>query len=1218
MASLNTCRLFGGGQTAARLKARRAGRKGFRLPRAFLFLPDSSPKAVGSKGPRRKRRIMALQLILGNSGSGKSRLLYEKIIRASMENSGKHFLVIVPEQFTLETQKELVRLHPDHGILNIEILSFQRLAWRVFEETGASARRVLEETGKNLLLRKAAQDQEDRLRVLKGNMKKPGYITQLKSMISELIQYDISPEGVEELAEGQRENPSLYYKLMDVKLLYEAFEDRMAGSYITAEELLEELCRHVDESALLRDAVLAFDGFTGFTPIQNKLLRRLLPKAETVFVTVTVDGKEDFFTKGPMYELFYLSRKTIASLAGIAKDAGCRIMDPIVLDRSRFGRERASLDFLEDHLYRRGRRGRAVFSGTPGEISLHMARDPLEETSFAAREIWRLVTEENWHYGDIAVITGDLGQYANPARRIFGRYGIPCFIDETRKVLLNPALEYVKAALEVAKQNYTWESVVRMLRTGLAGVSAEETDLLENYLRAFGIRGRSRWTKSWERTSKTMDQETLAVCEALRVRIGELLLPFTEAIRKKGQTARQMAEILYRFLEAGRLQEQLLDWEKESEAAGRPEKAEEYGQIYGIIMELLDKIAVLLDEEPLTLEEFSQLLEAGFEEARAGMIPPETDRVLVGDIERTRLRNIRALFFLGLNDGLVPKGGKSGGFLTDGERSRLEKAGANLAPGTRENSYTQRFYLYQHLTKPTDRLYLVCGKTDGNGTPLRPSSLLNVICRMFPGLAWQDEDAWTDVSTRLVNPESGTGYLAASMEDLLGGNANEQAKGLFFWYRERKEYKGMVRALLEAASGARRKQGLGAQVAKALYGKNLENSVSRLEQYASCAYAHFLLYGLRLSEREEYQFKPVDMGNIFHKALELFAEKLQTEGYDWFHVPEEVRIRLTQESVREAADEYGGRILHSSARNEYAIGRILRITERTVWAFCEQIRRGSFVPANFEVPFSVTDLESVQLRFSKEESMRLRGRIDRIDVCDEGDTVYVKVIDYKSGNTQFDLVAVYYGLQLQLAVYLNAAVELEKRVYPKKEILPAGIFYYHIKDPMLEANVREDLAGLEERILKELRPDGLVNADPEVIRRMDRGMEKDSAVVPAAFNKDGSLSKTSKAASTKEFGILSSYVQRELHRLGREILEGRTEIAPYERDGATACDYCQFHEVCAFDPRTDKNGYRRLRKLPAEEIWKRMELETTRDGEKRADEQSRESGGEEDTSTHGS
>ena len=535
MASLNTCRLFGGGQTAARLKARRAGRKGFRLPRAFLFLPDSSPKAAGSKGPRRKRRIMALQLILGNSGSGKSRLLYEKIIRASMENPGKHFLVIVPEQFTLETQKELVRLHPDHGILNIEILSFQRLAWRVFEETGASARRVLEETGKNLLLRKAAQDQEDRLRVLKGNMKKPGYITQLKSMISELIQYDISPEGVEELAEGQRENPSLYYKLMDVKLLYEAFEDRMAGSYITAEELLEELCRHVDESALLRDAVLAFDGFTGFTPIQNKLLRRLLPKAETVFVTVTVDGKEDFFTKGPMYELFYLSRKTIASLAGIAKDAGCRIMDPIVLDRSRFGRERASLDFLEDHLYRRGEGDGLCFRERRGEISLHMARDPLEETSFAAREIWRLVTEENWHYGDIAVITGDLGQYANPARRIFGRYGIPCFIDETRKVLLNPALEYVKAALEVGEAE---------LYLGERGTHAQDRPC-GGFRRRDGSSGklseslwnprRSRWTKSWERTSKTMDQETLAVCEALRVRIAELLLPFTEPYEKKGR-----------------------------------------------------------------------------------------------------------------------------------------------------------------------------------------------------------------------------------------------------------------------------------------------------------------------------------------------------------------------------------------------------------------------------------------------------------------------------------------------------------------------------------------------------------------------------------------------------------------------------------------------------------------------------------------------------------
>ncbi|MDO5423690.1 MAG: helicase-exonuclease AddAB subunit AddB [Eubacteriales bacterium] len=1136
---------------------------------------------------------MSLQMILGNSGSGKTRLLYEKVIQESRNHPEEAFLVLVPEQFTLQTQKELVNLHPDHGILNIDVLSFQRLAWRIFEETGTSTKTVLEETGKNLLLRKVAQEKQESLKVLGGNMKKQGFISQVKSMISELTQYDISPEELGELAGAQKNRPSLYYKLEDVKILYEGFQERLHRGYIAAEELLEVLGDNVQKSELLRGCTIALDGFTGFTPIQQKLLLELFKLAKKVYVTVTIDVREELFRPGPMHELFYLSRKTICSLNALAEQARCPVDDPIFAGSEKRGSKKGApaLHFLEQHLYRSGKYGRGAYPGIPEEISLHTAANPAKEAEFTARTIWRLIREEGWHYGEIAVITGDLEAYANPVRRVFGQYGIPVFIDETRKVLLNPALEFVKAALDVAKQNYTWESVVRLLRTGMAGIPMENVDLVENYLRAAGIRGKSRWEQPWERPTKTIGEAETARCEEIRQKLSAVLVPFTTAMKGRKKTARELCETLYGFLVECRIQEQLAGREKAFEAAGKPERAREYRQIYGIIMELLDKIVELLGEEILSLEEFGQILEAGFEEAKAGMIPPEPDRVLVGDIERTRLKNIRALFFMGLNDGLVPMGQAGGGFLTDQERTVLIDAGASLAPGIRENSYIQRFYLYLHLTKPSDRLFLSYAKAGADGTPMRPSSVIARIQKLFPKLAVQDEDRFSELAKRIAGPVSGLPYLTASLPRLLDGSAGDEEKELYRWYLRQEGYQEQVKNLVRAATESRQEAGLGAQVAKALYGQNLENSVSRLERYAACAYAHFLMYGLELAPREEYVFQPVDMGNVFHGVLELFARKLEQTAYTWFNVPQEVQERLTRECVREVTEEYGGRILHSSARSEYAIQRMERIMLRTVWAVCEQVRKGGFVPSNFEVPFSTAKLEAVNLELSGEETMRLRGRIDRIDVCQEENQVYVKVIDYKSGSTEFDLVAMYYGLQLQLVVYLNAALELEQRIYPEKEIVPAGIFYYHVKDPMLEVNIRADLAQVEEKILKELRPDGLVSADPDVIRKLDRGIVKDSAVVPVSFNKDGSLSKTSKAATKEQFGVMSGYVRRQLTKLGQEILEGHTEASPYERKGRTACDYCSYREVCCFDPKIPGNRYRRLREYKAEDIFRKMEEE---------------------------
>ena len=395
---------------------------------------------------------MSLQFVFGNSGAGKSHTLYQQVIRESKENPEQKFLVLVPEQFTMQTQKELVSMHPDGGILNIDVLSFQRLAYRVFEETGTPVGKVLEETGKNLVLRKIAQEQQKDLKVLSGNLKKMGYINEIKSLISELTQYAVSEEELGRFLDENRDRPHLYYKLSDVQLLYRAFRNYLSDQYITAEELLEVLCQTVEHSEKIRESIIVLDGFTGFTPVQNKLMQKLMLYARKVIVTV----------------------KTVSTLMRLAEEVQVKTERPVWVhpgEKSRF-QEGTALHFLERNLFRLRR---AEFAGEQREISLHVLKNPEAETAWAASQIRRLVREEGYHYRDLALIAGDMEAYSPVLERVLEEYEIPCFLDNKRSVLKNPFVEFIRALTEIAEQDFTYEAVFRYLRSGLSGMEPEET-----------------------------------------------------------------------------------------------------------------------------------------------------------------------------------------------------------------------------------------------------------------------------------------------------------------------------------------------------------------------------------------------------------------------------------------------------------------------------------------------------------------------------------------------------------------------------------------------------------------------------------------------------------------------------------------------------------------------------------------------------------------------
>lgn len=1105
---------------------------------------------------------MSLQFIFGNSGAGKSHYLYEHIIEESMKYPDRKYIILVPEQFTMQTQKELVMRHPRHGIMNIDVLSFARLAFRVLEETGAGSCAVLDDEGKNLILRRIAGQVESSLKVLKGNIRKNGYISEVKSVISELTQYSITPNGMEAMVEAAGDSSYLSFKLRDIQMIYTAFEEYLKDRFVTKEEILDVLCQVMSRSKMLKDSVVALDGFTGFTPVQNQVLGEMLKYCSKIFVTVTMDKREDPYVLKDKFQLFALSKQMVTALVKRAGDEKVWIENPVCLYNEpvfRF-RENPALAHLEAELFRYSGN---TYDEKQQNVRIYCARNPKEETVCAAQRIRFLIRKKRYRYREIAVIASDMNVYADEIVKTFAEYEIPVFLDYKRSVLLNSFVEYVRSLLDMARQNFSGDSVFRFLRTGLVGFNREETDILENYVIALGIRGYKKWQEKWIRRGKNVTEEELEKLNHLRVRLVEKVDPLMFVLKQRRKTVRDVTTALYEFLAAEEVQQRIREMELQFTEEGKLALAKEYAQIYRVVMDLFDKFVSLLGDENISLKDYCELLDAGMEEARIGVIPPGMDEVMAGDVERTRLKDIKALIFLGANDTLIPGAVLAGGLLSERDRERFEADGIVLAPGAKEKTYIQKFYLYLHMTKPTEELNVCYSKVSIDGKSLRPAYLISDLQKMFPAMKVFDMDRYNIEAFELM-PETGIGHVIAGLRDSKKME-QESWQELYRWYLGKEEWQKAVRRLIQASMYHKPDDALTRKTAEKLYGDRIP-SISRMEKFVSCACAHFLTYGLRIKEREEYEFAALDFGNVFHAAMEKYARKVELSKAEWTTLDEETQIRFTEESVDESIVDYSNTVLYSSARNAYMIPRMKRMMRRTVWAMTQQLKRGEFRPEGYEVSFG-------------------SGKIDRIDTCETEDKVYVKILDYKTGTKAFDMAAFYHGLQMQLVVYMDEALQLEERKHPGKKAVPAGIFYYRIKDPVVDKEPNP--SKLEEAILKELRLDGIVSEDEGIIQRLDRNFTGTSNMIPVGKTKNG-YSKASRTLLPKEFDEVLKYAGTKRKALTKQMKDGRADAAPYEMGQQKGCDFCPYRNICGFDEQIPGYEYRRLKKYSKDEVIEKI------------------------------
>lgn len=1172
---------------------------------------------------------MSLQFILGGSGCGKTYFAQHFISEEAAHFPDRQYIFLVPEQFTMQTQKELISISACRGIMNIDVQSFVRLAFRVFEETGAANLPVLDDMGKTMVLKKVLTSIEDDLEYFGRNVHKEGFVQEIKSFLSELYQYGIDEDTLSQMAASAGSQPLLMRKLKDMQRVYQGFSSYLEEHFITSEEVMTVLAGVTPESGILRDSVVCLDGFTGFTPTQYRFIERLLPTAKKVYVTVTIDRGVSIVKPGAKHGLFYMSQKTIYRLRRMAQEHGIEVCPEIwtgeAPEKTRFSAA-PGIRALERGLFRYPMK---EYEEEPTDISMHIMRQPEQEVEFVAEQIRGLLQDENARYQDIAVITGDLSVYGTLAGEVFERADIPYFVDRKKGIEEHPFVELLHQVIEIFLSNFHSEKVMAFVKNIFSSATLEQADILDNYMRATGIRGYKKWQQVWKgekvfysvQNKKERQKELDFILDTVRQETLDQLGELYEQIGKGRHSVMEFAAAFCEWMEQERYFEKIQQQAEQFGAEGELALQWEYQQIYGIVLGVFDRLVELLGDEKMDLREFRELLTTGFSEARVGLIPPGIDQVVIGDMNRTRLADVKYLFFLGMNDGNIPASGGGGGVISDSERLFLAEEEYELAPTLREKIYTEQFYLYLMLTKPSRHLYLTYCETGVDGKGKNPAYIVDRIRHMYPKLVPVVEERRQDDSYLLGN-SSGLDYLIRGLRDR--NFHGKKWQEIYRYYREEPSRRARLERLVQAAFYREEKTMLSREVAKKLYQEILTGSTSQFEQYAACAFAYYMRYGLKLKERQEHQVAFFDIGNIIHRALELYTRDMIARGESWGDISEEEQKKRGEDCIEKAVREYRDDMLHHTERDTYLITRLQRILQRTVWAITKQMERGKFETVESEVTFEImhhtrgeelleqelsmpedaepdipADLQNASEK--GEHFLRLVGKIDRTDKLEQGDTSYIKIVDYKTGSKNISLSDLYYGLQMQLLVYLKAGIDQEKHDSGgKKIVIPAGVLYYRIDDPMVDGT--GDREEIEQLVLKELRMDGLLNEDDPILPSLDYTLEGEqglagnvsSSVMPIATNSNGTLKAYSKAVTTDDFDHLMTFTEEKLKRIRDEIMAGHAEVNPYRKNdtaGENACTYCAYRGICRFDTKLPGNAYRMITKLSNDDVLRKIKEE---------------------------
>lgn len=1084
----------------------------------------------------------------------------EKI--GALHAQGKSCILLVPEQFTLQAERELLdRLHLN-GFFTIDVLSPSRLSHRVLTAVGADERMPLSRAGKQMAVSYALERCEKKLGYYQSSAHRRGFAEKLTSLIADMKRGSLTPEALliyaQTLPEGMRRA-----KLLDLATVYAAYEEALSGRFGDSEDQLRYIAARLPESGLLKEQHLFVYGFDALPEQLMELLCAAAGLCEGLTVALLCEPET-----APDAELYRPVRQSVERFALSLKERG-QALRVTVLPAQELPHAPA-IRHLDDTLFAFPERR---FEGEQHSLFLSQHMSPFEEATVAARRIMRLCAD-GMEIERIAVLYPDQNGYAFAVAAALRDSGLPFYTDEKLPASAHALARYLLAALRAMANDYNRDDVVAVMKSGYSGLTFDEACALENYAREYGI-NRKRWLAPFTRG----EEQRAARCEGLRKRLMEPLARARAAI-VSAKDARTSLEAVMGLLLDVRAYETLLKEEEALTAEGMLVRAGQNSQMWQTFLELIDQLYAISDGARLPLNHLADRFDCGFAAVSLAALPPASHMLHAGALGHFLSGEMDAVFLLGLNDGVLSREADS--LLTEEERAATQEAtGAYLGMTDESRSLFARMDVKRAMTLPVRTLFLSYAKTDPSGKALRPLDLLATLQqRLFNGLpeAPMPESELPMSAAQALSELSGIlrGYADGAEEEIPAVWRERLAKLLASPATAAETVR-----LLRAADYRVQSIPLEPDVARRLF-NDRTLSVSRLEEFAACPFKHFVEYGLKPEVIKEWGVEPVDLGVFFHQSLQNFAVLAGAKSNYPDVSPAEAEA-MADEAVAPLMDELMRGPMGDTSRNLAGFERAKRIVRRACATVTQHLSSGNFALYRAEARFGYADAESlppIRLNLADGTEVTLHGKIDRIDRYDTPEDTYLRVIDYKSSRNTLEAAKTWWGLQLQLMVYLDAAV---KGVSGAK---PAGAFYFHVSDP-LAAIDSDERAEAEAEIVKQLQMKGVVLADEDVLNAMDRG--DTSVSIGAALAKGGGIKKDAKTLDMPQMEALLRHTRQQAAALAEGLYGGDTSIRPMQTGSTVSCEYCDYKGVCGFDPEARGAQARELPEMSLDELRQRLD-----------------------------
>lgn len=1141
---------------------------------------------------------MSIRFIYGRAGIGKSTWCINSIAENIKKDDENKLILIVPEQYTFNTENRILKSIGEPALLRTQVLSFKKMAHEVFEECGGRVKEIIKESGRNMLIHKVLNEKIESLEYFRKISREQGFYEIVSDVISEFKKYNVEVDSLRNIEESIQES-DLYNKIRELSIIYEAFNEEMNEGYIDGDDELTLLGKKLLENDIYTNSEVWIDEFSTFTPQQLEIIRLLARRCKRVNITLCMDNRDNSNGNQDITDVFNTIKNTENKILKIMKENNISYDKPINLNMinvnegyNRF-KNAPELEHIEKYFFTYPFNS---FNGKCENVKLYKANNIYDEIEHVAKSITALIRSGKYRYKDISVVCRNIDDYEKITSVIFKDYEIPYFLDKKLELLNNPLIILITSAFEILFKDWSYESVFKYLKTGLTGIVNNYIDVLENFVLEYGVKG-YKWTvkeiisESWFNNNEELSEEKIFISEIMD-EVRRPLLVFHNKIKGKHKVS-HICKAIYEFLIDIHAFERINEWIEKFDEIGLEDKVKEYSQVEESVIDILDQAVDVMGDKDLDSYDFFKILNSGFNNEEIGVIPVALDQVNIGDVARIKGRDVKALYIVGVNDGILPASKKEEGILSDNDRNILSEIGIELASNTRNKVFEEQFLLYTVLTISSDYLMISYPMADFEGKSLRPSIVISRIKKILPKLVEEsdlyDLSSYKDKLNKVISPIPTFNELILAMRKNCDEESVEEYwREVYKWYKDSPEYENKVKNIFKGLDYSNLKNHVNKNNLRELYANEdgkLMFSVSRLEKYAECPFSYFVQYGLKAKNRKIYEFTPPDLGSFVHDILDLFTNRVKKEGILWSELNNERCKEIVSNLIDIRLSEQTNSILNSSKRFKYLSQRFKRVISKSVTVMAEQIGKGEFEVFKTEFDFgNYKTGEAVMLNLQDDEKVYLQGRIDRIDTLDLDGQTYIRIIDYKTGAKKFDLNELYYGLQMQLLVYLDAIIKNSKYIL-EKQVVPGAVLYFKVDDPIIKSKKEMTTEEVETEVLEELKLKGLVLKDAKVVKAMDRDIEGYSLVIPAAFKKDGDFKSTSDVVTEEEFTLLREYVNRKMISLCEDMLCGDIKIEPTKQANRSYCEYCDFSSICQFDTSIKDNKYKIVGKKSRTEIW---------------------------------